>query len=201
MPLPTTFPAPILETVLARLAALFLTGAGDDPIAARQAAIEMLTAYDPQTPDELRVAANIVTFSFQALEALSQAATPDMPLNRILRLRGGAVTLNREAAKAERRLAELKKARQQLIQAQQPEPVQPAPKIERAAALIQQTAQIAQVAKTNNMTWAQAEQQRQNDLRILASMQGADAKIAAMVNASLQGLPNNHSRIATARTT
>jgi hypothetical protein len=46
--------------------------------------------------DELRLAANIVGFSFHALEALGQAATPEMPMTRILRLRSSAVSLSRE---------------------------------------------------------------------------------------------------------
>jgi hypothetical protein len=41
MPLAALFSAAILETVLIRLAALFLTGAGGDSIAARQAALQM----------------------------------------------------------------------------------------------------------------------------------------------------------------
>jgi hypothetical protein len=126
MSLPPSLPAPIVETVLTRLAALFLAGAGGDMAAARHAASQMLAAYHPRTPDELLVAANIVIFSFQALEALAQACTPDMSITRILRLRGGAVSLSREAAKAERHLGQLQKAPQQPIQAQQPE-IQPEP--------------------------------------------------------------------------
>ena len=120
----TTLPAAILETVLTRLATLFLTGAGGDAVAARQAGFQMLGAYHPETEDELRLAANIVCFSFQALEALSQAAAPELPLTRIISLRGGAVSLSRESAKAERRLVQLQKARQQGIQAQ-PAEIQP----------------------------------------------------------------------------
>jgi hypothetical protein len=89
------FPAAILETVLARLAPLFLTGAAGDMNAAREAASRMLADYHPQTEDELRLAANIVGFSFHALEALGQSATPGMPLAKILRLRGSAVSLSR----------------------------------------------------------------------------------------------------------
>lgn len=129
MSLPTTLPAAILETILIRLAGLFLAGAGGDISAARHAASHMLAAYHPGTEDELRVAANIVIFSFQALEALGQAAAPDMPLTRILRLRSGAVSLSREAAKAERRLTELQKARRQAVTVQpaaiQTEPAKP----------------------------------------------------------------------------
>jgi hypothetical protein len=100
-----TLPDAILETVVIRLSALFLAGAAGDMTAARQAAAQMLSAYHPETEDELRLAANIISFSFQALEALGQAATPDMPLT--LRLRGSAVSLSRESHKAQRRLDKL----------------------------------------------------------------------------------------------
>jgi hypothetical protein len=199
MSFPATLPAAILETVLIRLAALFLTGAAGDPTAARHAASLMLDAYHPETPDELRLAANIVIFSFQALEALSQAATPDMSLTRILRLRGSAVSLSRESAKAERRLGQLQKARQQPAQARQPEiqpePVQPTPKTEKAAALIQDTAQIAAAAKVNNQTWTQAYQERQRQARIAASLKRAEARFATLDSAPMPAVPTHHTPI------
>jgi hypothetical protein len=86
-------PAAILDTILGRLSLLFLSGAGGDTAAARLAARQMLAIYQPETEDEFRLAAQIVSFSFHALEALSQAASPDMPLTRILRLRSSAVSL------------------------------------------------------------------------------------------------------------
>jgi hypothetical protein len=193
---PTTLPAAILETILARLATLFLIGASGDSIAARQAASHMLAAYRPETEDELRLAANIICFSFQALEALSQAAAPDISLTRILRLRGGAVSLSRESAKAERRLGQLQQARQQPIQApsaeiqpetSQPEPAQPNPKIEKTLALIQDTTDIAVAAKDKNLTWTQAFEQRQRDTRIAASLERARIRVATQANAAIQG--------------
>jgi hypothetical protein len=126
LPLATTLPPAVVETVLTRLATLFLTGAAGDLTAAREAAAQMLAADDPQAEDELRLAANIVGFSFHALEALGQAATPDMPLTKILRLRGGAVSLSRESHKAQRRLDQLQKARRAGVPAQ-PAKIQPEP--------------------------------------------------------------------------
>ena len=124
----------------------------------------MLTAYHPQTEDELRLAANIIGFSFHALEALGQAATPDMPLTRILRLRGSAVSLSRESHKAQRRLDQLQNARRDGIPAEtQPEPAQPEPKIEKALDLIEDTRKIAAAAKAQGLTWTQAYEQRQRD--------------------------------------
>jgi hypothetical protein len=187
MPLPQTLPAAILETILTRLAASFLTGAGGDIDAARHAATQMLLAYHPGTADELRLAANIIGFSFQALEALSQAAAPDMPVTRCLRLRGSAVSLSREAAKAERRLAQLQKAPQHPVETQpkaEPQPA-PEPKIEKALALIQDTSEIATAAKASNLTWTQAYEQRQRESRIAASLKRAEARIAAQAKPAL----------------
>jgi hypothetical protein len=191
-----TLPAAILETILTGLATLFLAGANGDTAAARQAASYMLNAYQPETEDELRLAANIICFSFQGHEALAQAAAPDLPLTRILRLRGGAVSLSRESARAERRLGQLRKARQQAIQAPaaeiQPEPAQPQPKIEKALALIQDTGAITVAAKANKLTWTQAYEQRQRDTRIAASLERARVRIAAQANAATPGAIPDH---------
>jgi hypothetical protein len=106
-----SLPVAVLDTILGRLDILFLTGAAGDLNSARHAARQMLSSYLPETEDELRLAAEIVGFSFHALEALGQAAGPDMPLTRILRLRGSAVSLSRESHKAQRRLDQLQNAR------------------------------------------------------------------------------------------
>ena len=143
-----TLPAAVLDTILARLALLFLAGAGGDIAAARLAALQMLTRYHPETEDEFRLAAQIVTFSFHALEALSQAATPDMPLTRILRLRSSAVSLSRESHKAERRLDQLKKARRDGIPSQPTatEPHTSSATVEKALELIADTRAVADAA-------------------------------------------------------
>jgi hypothetical protein len=183
MPFATTLPAAIVQTILARLAALFLTGADGDMTAAREAATQMLGVYRPETEDELRLAANIIGFSFQALEALGQAATPDMPVTRILRLRGSAVSLSRESREAERRLDQLQKARRQGVPIQQaetrPEPARTEPKINKAVSLIDDTNSVASAAKASGLTWTQAYEQRQRDTRIAASLKRAEARVAA----------------------
>jgi hypothetical protein len=179
MPLATTLPAGILETILIHLALLFLTGAAGNPIAARQAAAHMLDAYHPETEEQLRLAANIVGFSFHALEALGQAAAPDMPLTRVLRLRGSAVSLSREAAKAERRLTQLRNSLQQDIVAQ------PEPKMEKAVALIADTRKVAIAAKASGQSWARAYEERQRDIRIAKNVKKAEAKMAALANQTI----------------
>ncbi len=55
--------AAIVETLLTRLAVLFLAGFQGNAGVARLAAAQMLAAYSAETPDELRLAANIVSFS------------------------------------------------------------------------------------------------------------------------------------------
>jgi hypothetical protein len=176
MSLPATLPPAILETILTGLATLFLAGAGGDLAAARHAASHMLAAYRAETEDEARLAANIVSFSFQALAALAQAAAPDIPITRILRLRSGAVSLSREAHKAERRLTQLQKTRAQA----QPEPI------------IEKT--VAAAAKANGLTWIQAHEQRQRDLRIAASLKRAEVRIAAQTNAATPAVPDHQFR-------
>ena len=183
MSLTALFPAAILETILIRLAPLFLTGAGGDVTAARQAAAQMLGSYRPETEDELRLAANVIAFGFHALEALDQAAAPDLPLTRILRLRGSAVSLSREAAKAQRSLDQLRKARRQDMQAQ---PIQ-APPVQadrKALDLPSDASQIAAV-KIGHPARTETEEDRQRDKRIAAFMQRPDIQAAVKANAAM----------------
>jgi hypothetical protein len=172
------FPAAVVETILIRLAALFLIGAGGDTTAARRAATQMLGAYHPETEDELRLAAHIIGFSFHALEALGQAAAPDLPVTRVLRLRGSAVSLSRESEKAQRRLSQLQKNRPAEAR---PERAGPSPKIENP---IQKIA-----VKATGLTWTQSYELRQRDMRIAASLKRAEARIATQAKL----MPDSHS--------
>ena len=183
MPLTDILPPAILETILTRLAALFLAGAAGDQVAARQAAAQMLGSYHPATADEIRIAANIIIFTFQAMEALGQAATPDIPITRVMKLRSSAVSLNRQSQKAEQRLEQLQKARQQGKPAPLPS-VQPEPEIETAQALIEDTKAIATVAKAKDLTWTQAYEDRQREIRIAAGMKKREARLAAQAAAA-----------------
>jgi hypothetical protein len=174
----------ILHTLLGRLALLFLSGADNDPTAARHAASHMLAAYNAETDNELRLAANVISFSFHALEALSQAATPDMPLNKILRLRGSAVSLSREANKAERRLDQLQAARRTGAPVDAPaEIAPPRPQIAKAIALVETTREMIAAAgqigampqiggkpQTGAMPWTAASQKREAARRITENL-------------------------------
>jgi hypothetical protein len=175
----------MLDTILGRLALLFLSGAVGDLIAARHAATQMLASYHPETQDELRLAANIISFSLHALEALAQAATPEMPLNKVLRLRGSAVSLSRESHKAERRLDQLQKARRDGIQPQPAEttPVEPSTaQADKAIALIEATRPaIATNARSGAPIWSKSHQQREAARRITETLKkNQAAHIAAM---------------------
>src|SRR6185437_2151128 len=166
------------QTILHQVALLLLQGAGGDMEAAHRAAAAALSAYDPRTEAELRLAARIISFSLQAIEALAQAADPEIPLTRVLRLRTGAVSLSREAEKAERRLEQLREARQQNI-AEDTEPLpEPASSpIEKPAAQIEDNRKVAAYAQANGLTWTQALKQRRRE-QWLAERRGKQAKAA-----------------------
>ncbi len=186
MSLTAKHPGAILETILNHLALLFLAGAGGDMTAAKQAAAHLLAAYHPDTEGELCLAAQIASFSFHALESLTQATTPDMPMNRTLRLRGGAINLSRESHKAQRRLDELQAARldgfEQPPALPQHTPLAeqaPNAKTDKALDLIQDTRKVASVAKATGVTWTQAYQQRQRATRIADNLKKNQARHAA----------------------
>lgn len=201
MSLAMTLPTATLETILPRVAAIFLEGAGGDQTAARLAAIEMLAGYHPDTAEELRVAAKIVIFSFQALEALAQAALPNMPLPLVLLLRSGSVSLSRESEKAERRLDRLRKARRAGRSAESaaipPEPERPDPKIEQIVDLIDDTRKVAAVAKATGLTWAQAYEQRQAEKRLAAKARKAEARLPTHANQAAASKRHSDSAAAT----
>ena len=160
-------PEAFLQTILHQIAQLLLEGAGGDMDAARHAAAATLSAYDPQTEAELRLAARIIGFSLQAGEALAQAADPEMPLARVLRLRTGAVSLSREAEKAERRLEKLRENRMQgLVEASDPLPEPEAPRIEKTTALIAENRTVAAYAEAHGLTWTEALKQRRREQRL-----------------------------------
>ena len=180
MSLPTTIPPVILDTILRRLTQLFLTGAADDPIAARHAAAHMLAAYHTETEEELTLAAEIVSFRLHTLEALSYAADPDLSLNKILRLRGGAVSLSREAHKSQRKLDQLQRDRRAGLPAQPPKTqteAAPSPKIDQALGVIE-AARQATPEPSKKITWSQSYQKRQLAQRIAENAKKNQARHA-----------------------
>ncbi len=107
---PTIAPA-FLEEMVAHLLHLFIRGAGGEETAARYAVLSTLAAYDPEDEQELRLAAEIISFGFAALEALAKAMNPDLPLNAVLRLRGNANAAHRSGHQCQRTLDKLRKDR------------------------------------------------------------------------------------------
>jgi hypothetical protein len=130
----------------------------------------MLTAHDPQTEEELHLATDIVSFGFHALEALSAAAAADLSLNQKIRLRGSAVSLNREAHKARRRLDQLRQAR--LAAAAQPQPEAAPAEDQQTTDLIELAQETVQaVAKQSGFkAWTSSRQQRRAAERIAETL-------------------------------
>jgi hypothetical protein len=187
--LPATIPQAIWDTLLGRLAPLFLIGAAGDPASAREAAHQMLAAYNPQTSVELRLAAEIIGFGLHALEALGQAADPALSLNRVLRLRGSAVSLSREAHKSQRKLDQLQRAHaiQPPAQAQpspQPEPAQDHPGTQTASP----TEAECLAARTKAKIWLQSYNEREAAERIAKNLMQNQVDHAARA-ASLSPAP------------
>ena len=190
MSLPATIAQAILDTVIGRLALLFLTGAGGDPTKAHHAASQMLAAHNAETPDELGLAAEIVSLQLHTLEALSYASDPELSLNKILRLRGGAVSLSRESHKARRKLDQLQRDRRAGIppqpaeaptEAAQPQPAPPQPKIDKALGLIEAAREAIQtIKKTGGHTWSQSFQKRLMAQRIAENSKKKQAEHATL---------------------
>jgi hypothetical protein len=177
------FPAALLNTILGRLAVLFLAGARNDVTAAHQAAAQLLAAYHPETEDELTLAAEIISFSLHALEALSQAAAPDMPLTKILRLRGSAVSLSRESHKSQRRLDQLQHARRSGMPVETVSP-QARPRVEKAIELVEAIRQdMVTTQHSGGKTWTQSYRQRQTAKRIADNLKKNQAAHAAQAKA------------------
>ncbi len=107
---PLVAPA-FLEEMVAYLLHLFIRGAGGDEAAARHAVLSTLAAYDAKDEQELRLAAEIISFGFAGLEALARAMNPDLPLNAVLRLRGNANAAHRSGHQCQRTLDKLRKER------------------------------------------------------------------------------------------
>lgn len=193
-------------TIINHIATLLLTATGGDLAAAQQAARETLASYDPRNQAEFQLVAQIISFSLQSLEALAQAANPDLSLTRVLRLRSGAVSLSRQAQKAQLQLEKLRKTQPQSVEsASAPQPVTSsvwdtvapqaskqeaqavappeAPLAEKTPAPTEGKGKIAAYARAHGLTFSQAMQQRNRDMR-LAERQAKLARRAATAKAA-----------------
>ncbi|MGD0105550.1 MAG: hypothetical protein ABSC06_16135, partial [Rhodopila sp.] len=143
-----------------------------------EAARQMLAAYHAETPDELSLAAEIISLQFHALEALSDAADPDLSLNRKLRLRGSAVSLSRESHKAQRKLDQLQRARRAGTQPQPANGPAPNPPVHKASTVVE-TAREANNPAPKTETWSQSLQKRMTSNRLAKKAQKQQARQAA----------------------
>ena len=174
-------PSAALDAVLAHLALYYLAATRNDLNAARHAASTALADYNAATIEQLHLAAAIISFGFQALDALAEAAAPDLSLNRKIRLRGSAVSLSRESHKSQRKLGQLQRARR--IPAQPlPAEIQPAataPNPEIDTARVEASPQVKPlVAKQGGQTWSQALQKRMTAKRMAEKMKKKQAEHA-----------------------
>src|SRR3954452_24773215 len=96
-------PANVVETVLSLIVPFILPVVHNDPEAARTTAWQMLGDYKTRTPEEFRLAGQIVSFSLQALKALANAANPDLSFMQLCRYRSSAVSLKRAEVAAQRK--------------------------------------------------------------------------------------------------
>ncbi len=187
----TNLPKAFALTIINHIATLLLTATGGDLALAQQAARETLHAYNPRNQAEFQLAAQIICFSLQSLDALAQAANPDLSLTRVLRLRSGAVSLSRQAQKAQLQLEKLQKTQTHSVEpASAPEPLPPdtatteAPQATRQEAPpVQGKGKIAAYAQAHGLTFSQAMQQRNREKR-LAERQAKLARRAATAKAA-----------------
>jgi hypothetical protein len=115
-----------------------------------------------------------VSFGFHALEALGQAAAPDLALTKVLRLRGNAVSLSREGHKAQRKLDRLQRDRRAEVAAEQAEPATKAtparPQVEEALDVMEFARHVMESASGHGQNWTKSFQQREAAKRIAAKL-------------------------------
>lgn len=187
MSFPTTIPQAILDTVLARLALLFLSGTAGDLDVARSAARQMLAGYHVRNEQELCLAAQIVGFGLHALEALAQASDPATPPNKVQQLRSTSVRLSGAEHRAQRQLDRLRRDRDATprTDTSDAKPAAHPPGVDKAMELIESAREAFQtVAKSNGQTWTQTFKQRQTAKRIADNLKKNQARQAAAEKAA-----------------
>lgn len=101
----------IFQGILAFLLPFFLRPAFGDAGNAALTIIQLVEAYNAATPRELDLAGQIVILSTAAMDSLRRSAAPDLPDNKVLRYRASAASLTRSAARLQKTLDALQKAR------------------------------------------------------------------------------------------
>jgi hypothetical protein len=160
-----------LERIIALLVPLFLTSAGGDAEAAGHAARCMIASYDVETEEEIRLAAEIASFGFGALDALSSSMDPDLSPRAVLRLRGSANAQHRSARTSSTQPAS---------------PVQPAEHDQAQPAKHDQPAEQDQPAKHDQADPAKLAQPAKEGLLVTVSRQQRRAMQRALEKAQRQ---------------
>jgi hypothetical protein len=111
MSIPIHISRVVVNVVLDVLFPLLLIAAGGSHEAARQAAMDMLAEYHPNSAEELGLAGEIIAFRLNALGALRDSSVPGAPLAAMLALLKIAATLRRNETAAQRKLDALQRAR------------------------------------------------------------------------------------------
>ena len=192
--LPVSIPAAIVETILLNLLGLFLPGAAGDATQARQAALHMLASFAPRNEQELCVAADTISFELHALQALRQSDEPDTPPAHVLRLRSGAVSLQREARQVRQELRRMQQgtadpaAPETIAESPPPLTIPPLPDPidpDQAVALVDEARRVVAAARHDvqqgrfkGVSYSQALQKRMTAQRLLQKQKGRTAEPA-----------------------
>jgi hypothetical protein len=165
-----------LEAICMLLMPFFLLGAADDPEKARRAVANLIQAYNPNTTQELDLAARVIGFSAAALDNLcASMSSPTLSDTKVLRYRSAAVSLSRAAEQCRVVLQKLQTEPPVAIPAPRPRDEKPAVTPQHQAAMPQ--APAAQIT-------AEQIEQAKSDARALL----ADLAKAGMRQAPGQGL-------------
>jgi hypothetical protein len=111
MALPSHLARITVDRIIDFIVPLLLTTAGSDVEAARQAALQMLVEFAPQTAEELGLAAEVIAFRFEALDMLRESSVPGTSKATVIEMLKVANTLRRSEAGAQRKLDALQRPR------------------------------------------------------------------------------------------
>lgn len=158
------------DQVYLGLTPFFLDAAHGDVARARAAAEAMVAGYNPQTTEEILLAAQVIVYGLAGIDSLRRsAAEPDLPANIHLRLRGNANAMQRASQQARKALEMRRKAGASPEAATAPEvtftEADLRTAIKRASAVIEEARAVTPPpAKTLTYWEAKREQQRQDRL-------------------------------------
>lgn len=161
-----SIPQATVDTIVGHLVPLFIIAAANDGTLARESASHMLAAFNPVNEPELNLAAEIISLRLHGLQALGQAANPELPLNKTTQLRGSAVSLARQAHKSHRELDQLQHDRRRGAETPSEAATQ-SPQAHQTAEIVEAVREAAKfVGNKDRKSWSQNLQKRLNAKRI-----------------------------------